>query len=94
VPETAYESSGKDALTDLIAQLPSNERTLRAVAQMVFDDVLGRSSSAAVLLRLGDGAFSNPSVLVARLSSIFGEGSRVLVQGMVDASKGGIKATA
>ena len=81
-------------MSDLTAGLPSNERALRAVATVVFDRVLGRSSSAAVVIRLGDEAFSDPSVLVARLASMFGDGSRMLVQEMVDASKAGIKATA
>jgi len=79
---------------DLIAGLPSNERALRAVATMVFDRVLGRSSSAAILLSLGDDAFSDPRVFIAKLGSIFGEGSGVLVHEMVDAWKSGIKATA
>ena len=81
-------------MSDLINGLPSNERALRAVAVMVFDRVLGRSSSAAMVSRLGDEAFSDPYILVAELASIFGEGSGMLVQEMVDASKGGIKATA
>ena len=81
-------------MSDLTAGLPSNERALRAVAKVVFDRVLGRSSSAAMVIRLGDEAFSDPSVLVARLASMFGDGSGMLVQEMVDASKAGIKATA
>jgi hypothetical protein len=85
---------GERALSGFIEGLPSNERALREVAVMVFDRVLGRSSSAAVVVRIGDDAFSDPHILVAKLASMFGEGSGILVQEMVDASKGGIKATA
>jgi len=87
-------SGREEAVSDLITGLPSNERVLRAVAVMVFDRVLGLSSSAAIVSRLGDGAFSDPHVLVAELATMFGEGSGMLVHEMVDASKGGIKATA
>ena len=79
---------------DYVAELPSNERALRAVATMVFDKVLGRSSSAAVLMSLGDDAFSDPGIFIAKLGTIFGEGSGTLLQEMVDAWKAGIKATA
>jgi hypothetical protein len=76
-----------------IEGLPSNERDLRAVAVMVFEKVLGRSSSAAMVLRLGDDAFSDPHILVAKLVSMFGDGTGMLVEEMVEARKGGIKAT-
>jgi hypothetical protein len=81
-------------MSGVIEGLPSDERDLREVAVMVFDKVLGRSSSAAILVRLGDDAFSDPHVLVAGLASIFGEGTGMLVREMVEARKGGIKATA
>jgi len=81
-------------LSDIVAGLPSNEPALRAVAVMVFDRVLGRPSSTAILFRLGEDAFSDPRILIARLASMFGDGTEMLVKEMVDASKGGIKATA
>jgi hypothetical protein len=87
-------SASGGGTSEVIGGLPSDERALRELAVMVFDKVLGRSSSSAIVVRLGDDAFSDPHNLVAKLASIFGEGTAMLVQEMVEARKGGIQATA